>query len=77
MGQPIGNNPVTDLPGIGPVFGKRLSAQNFGNASNVLGQYLTNPDNFMTWLKDTCGANSKQRFDCYTALYTWSNLYVY
>lgn len=40
----------------------------------VLGQYLVlkkNQELFQDWMKDTCGANTKQSKDCYQCLNDW------
>jgi hypothetical protein len=75
----MGEKPVTDLPGIGPVLGQRLADEGFDKAYVVLGQFLVlkkNEELFLDWLKKTCGANSKQGGDCYKALSEWCNAYL-
>ena len=70
----MGDKPVTDLAGVGDVLGKRLDAAGFDKAYTVLGQYLLlkkDAELFKDWMKDTCGANSKQAADCYQCLNDW------
>ncbi|XP_067681849.1 barrier-to-autointegration factor-like [Haliotis asinina] len=74
VSEPMGDNLVTELPGIGSVLGSKLSEAKFTKAYNVLGQFLVldkNEELFVGWLKETCSANSKQAGDCYTALNAW------
>ncbi|XP_030293575.1 barrier-to-autointegration factor-like [Sparus aurata] len=74
VSQPMGEKSVRALPGIGEVLGGRLMTNGFGEASDVLGQYLKldkDPERFHGWLKETCNANSKQRSDCYDGLEDW------
>ena len=75
----MGEKAVTELPGIGPVLGKRLSGKGFDKAYVVLGQFLVlkkNEDLFKDWLSQTCGANSKQQDDCYSCLHEWCNAFI-
>ena len=71
----MGDKLVTTLPGIGAVFGRRLSDLGYSNAYQVFGQFLIDRYHFMEWLKVSCGANSKQQSDCYNCLNVWSNSY--
>lgn len=77
--EPMGEKEVTQLAGIGPVLGKKLTDQGFDKAYVVLGQFLVlkkDQDLFMEWLHDTCGANKKQQTDCYTCLKEWCNAFM-
>lgn len=79
VSEPMGEKPVTDLAGIAEVLGKRMSEQGFDKAYTVLGQFLIlkkNKELFEDWLKLTCGANSKQRGDCYQCLSEWCNSFL-
>ena len=70
---------VTELAGIGPVLGKRLTDKGFDKAYVVLGQFLVlkkNEELFKDWLSDTCGANSKQQNDCFTCLNEWCTTFL-
>ncbi|KAK3555838.1 hypothetical protein QTP86_029029 [Hemibagrus guttatus] len=71
VAEPMGEKPVMTLAGIGEVLGKRLEEKGFDKAYVVLGQFLVlkkDEELFREWLKDTCGANSKQQGDCYSCL---------
>ncbi len=75
----MGDKPVTDLAGIGPALGGRLSGKGFDKAYVVLGQFLVlkkNEELFKDWLNQTCGANSKQANDCYQCLKEWCHAYI-
>ncbi|XP_046561947.1 barrier-to-autointegration factor-like [Haliotis rubra] len=79
VSEPMGDKPVTALPGIGPVLGERLNEAGFDKAKDVLGQYLVmkeDKESFKGWVKDTCDANSKQAEDCANCLKDWSNDHV-
>ena len=70
---------VTELAGIGPVLGKRLSDKGFDKAFVVLGQFLVlkkNEELFKEWLHETCGANAKQQQDCFGCLNEWCNSFL-
>lgn len=70
----MGEKLVSELAGIGPVLGTRLTNQGFDKAYVVLGQFLVlkkDKELFMEWLKDTCGANAKQSKDCHQCLSDW------
>ncbi|XP_030293576.1 barrier-to-autointegration factor-like [Sparus aurata] len=74
VAEPMGDKPVTALPGIGEILGGRLKEKGFGKAYNVLGNFLAlNRDEkrFRDWLKDTCQASSEQQSDCYGCLKDW------
>ncbi|XP_061602022.1 uncharacterized protein LOC133464070 [Cololabis saira] len=72
--EPIGEKPVTALPGIGETLGQKLTAQGFDKASAVLDQFMQmkrDTEMFKTWLKDTTGANAYQADCCAQALKDW------
>lgn len=75
----MGGKAVTELAGVGDTLGKRLEDRGYAKSSAVLGQYLAmNKDEqkFGSWMKDTCGANTKQSSDCYKSLSEWSNSFL-
>lgn len=75
----MGDKDVNELPGIGPVLGKRLREQGFDKAYIVFGQFLLlkkNEELFLTWIKERVGANAKQGGDCYKALFEWANAFL-
>ncbi|KDR21103.1 barrier-to-autointegration factor [Zootermopsis nevadensis] len=79
VAEPMGNKPVTDLAGVGEVLGCRLENQGFDKASVVLGQFLVlkkNKELFQDWMKDVCGASSKQSSDCYQCLSDWCDEFL-
>uniref|UniRef100_A0AC11C3J8 Uncharacterized protein n=1 Tax=Ovis aries TaxID=9940 RepID=A0AC11C3J8_SHEEP len=66
VAEPMGEKPVGNLAGIGEVLGKKLEERGFDKAYVVLGQFLVlkkDEDLFQEWLKDTCGANTKQSWE--------------
>jgi len=51
----------------------------FFQASVVLGQFLVlkkNKELFQDWMKDVCGANTKQSSDCYQCLSDWCDEFL-
>ncbi|XP_022191178.1 barrier-to-autointegration factor [Nilaparvata lugens] len=79
VAEPMGEKPVTELAGIGEVLGKRMCDQGFDKAYVVLGQFLVlkkTPDLFVDWMKDICGANTKQANDCCQCLQEWCNEFL-
>lgn len=70
---------MTALAGIGETLGERLDEKGFDKAYVVLGQFLVlkkEEELFLDWLKDTCGANSKQAKDCYSCLKEWCDAFL-
>lgn len=79
VGEPMGEKSVTELAGIGPVLGERLSGKGYDKAYVVLGQFLVlkkSQELFKDWLNQTCGANAKQQNDCYSCLKEWCGAFL-
>ncbi|KAK6477693.1 barrier-to-autointegration factor [Huso huso] len=79
VAEPMGEKPVTALAGIGEALGGRLESKGFDKAYVVLGQFLVlkkEEELFRDWLKDTCGANSKQQKDCFSCLKEWCDSFL-
>ncbi|XP_068135687.1 barrier-to-autointegration factor-like protein [Hyperolius riggenbachi] len=78
--EPMGDKPVTALAGIGEVLGKKLEDLGFDKAHVVLGQFLVlrkdEDDLFKEWLKDSCGANSRQAELCSECLQEWCKSFL-
>lgn len=75
----MGEKPVTDLAGIGPVLGERLVDLGYDKAYVVLGQFLLlkkDMEDFESWLRDTIKANSKQAGDCSQCLRDWCQAFL-
>ncbi|XP_033102888.1 barrier-to-autointegration factor-like [Anneissia japonica] len=78
-GEPMGDKPVTDVAGIGPVLGLRLCEAGCDKAYVLLGKFLMvhmNGHLFTQWLKETINANSKQATDCYRCLQEWCDSFL-
>ncbi|XP_063299786.1 barrier-to-autointegration factor-like protein isoform X2 [Pelobates fuscus] len=75
VSEPMGDKPITALAGIGEVLGSKLEEQGFDKAYVLLGQFLMlrkdADDLFKDWLKDCCGANSRQAELCSSCLKEW------
>ena len=79
VSEPMGEKKVYQLAGIGKVLGKRLEEKGFDKARAVLGQFLVlNKDKemFLDWIEEECGANKKQREDCYNCLKEWCDAFL-
>ncbi|PAA60939.1 hypothetical protein BOX15_Mlig008576g6 [Macrostomum lignano] len=79
VAEPMGDKPVTELPGIGEKLGQRLVDHGCDKAYVVLGQFLVvkkDEEMFTDWLKDQSGANAKQAGDCFKALTEWSQSFL-
>lgn len=77
--EPLGTKPCTAVAGIGPTLGKRLEDEGFDTAKTLLGQYLLlkgNEELFVHWLKEICGANSKQAKECFACLAEWEEQFM-
>ncbi|XP_066553173.1 barrier-to-autointegration factor isoform X2 [Amia ocellicauda] len=79
VAEPMGEKPVSALSGIGEVLGRKLEEQGFDKASVVLGQFLVlkqDDELFTEWLKDACGANTRQASSCYQCLKEWCDTFL-
>ncbi|KAL4641148.1 barrier-to-autointegration factor-like [Arapaima gigas] len=79
VSEPMAEKPVTALAGIGEVLGRKLEEQGFDKAYVVLGQFLVlrkDQELFSEWLKDACGANSKQAASCSQCLKEWCDSFL-
>ncbi|KPP67980.1 barrier-to-autointegration factor-like [Scleropages formosus] len=79
VSEPMAEKPVTALSGIGEALGKKLEEQGFDKAYVVLGQFLVlrkDQELFGEWLKDACGANSKQAMSCSQCLKEWCDSFL-
>ncbi|CAL8267345.1 unnamed protein product [Merluccius merluccius] len=79
VAEPMGEKNVKSLAGIGVALGRGLEEKGFDKSYKVFGQFLAmdkDEGQFRGWLKDTCGANSKQQGDCYGCLREWSENYL-
>ncbi|CAL1527798.1 unnamed protein product [Lymnaea stagnalis] len=77
--EPMGDKLVFELAGIGEALGNRLVENNYDKAYTVLGQFLLfkkDESLFKDWLKEICGANSKQQEDCYRCLKEWCDSFL-
>ncbi|EDW37843.1 GL19718 [Drosophila persimilis] len=74
LAEPMGEKSVTELSGIGPTLGERLTEAGFDKAYHVLGQFLILKKDevlFIHWMRELCSASSKQASDCYDCLNDW------
>ncbi|XP_040283330.1 barrier-to-autointegration factor-like protein [Bufo bufo] len=80
VSEPMGDKPITALAGIGEVLGGKLEEQGFDKAYLLLGQFLIlkkdSDDLFKEWLKDFCGANSRQAELCSSCLKEWCSSFL-
>ncbi|KAL0994926.1 hypothetical protein UPYG_G00129460 [Umbra pygmaea] len=76
VSEPIGNRSVRDVPGIGPVQGRRLEEQGQPRADQMVGRFLTsgrNEEQFQRTLHRDTGANAKQQRDAHQAMKEWTD----
>jgi len=79
VGEPMGDKPVTDVAGIGPVLGGKLENKGFDKAYVLLGQFLLlkkDQEDFMEWMKAEIGANKKQGGDAAGCMHEWCNAFL-
>lgn len=79
IAEPMGNKSVTELAGIGPVLGARLSSKGYSRAHAVLGQFLIlrrNRERFKDWLYQICNANEQQQKACYMCIKAWCDAFL-
>ncbi|KAI4462682.1 barrier to autointegration factor 2 [Holotrichia oblita] len=79
VSEPMRNKRVTEVPGIGGTYGDRLSSRGYGQARDVLGQYLTvkgDEKPFRDFVMSNAGANSKSTGECYQAMKQWTDNFM-
>lgn len=79
VSEPMGDKPVTELPGVGPVLAAKLTEAGFDKAYVVLGQFLVlkkDLELFEMWFRDVTGGNRKHSFDCSRALADWCDEFL-
>lgn len=79
VSEPMGDKPVSELAGIGPVLSAKLEEKGFDKAFVVLGQFLLLKKDdglFSEWLKDTIGCNSSQSENCANCLKEWCDAFM-
>ena len=70
IGCPMGNRPVTAVPGIGPVIGRRLIAAGIHTAKQLYGYYLIDPAGFPVYMQQY-GANRRYQAFAFNAFSGW------
>ncbi|XP_026468980.1 barrier-to-autointegration factor-like [Ctenocephalides felis] len=76
VSEPMGNKPVTEVPGVGRVLGQRLNDAGYSKASNLLGSYLTNEGQFKRNFQSTCYANDRQANEAQAGLRGFTNNFI-
>ncbi len=71
VSSPIGEKPVTAVPGIGDAVAHRFAVKGITKASELLGIYLLDPSNFQTRLGEEFGVYSHHARFVYNALYCY------
>lgn len=72
VSEPMGNKPVTAVPGVGTKIGESMTKEGISTAKQLYGEYLTasSEDNFKDTVKSH-GANSKSQRDAANAMSGW------
>ncbi|KAM8947396.1 barrier-to-autointegration factor-like protein isoform 2-T2 [Pelodytes ibericus] len=73
VSEPMGDKPITALSGIGDVLGSKLEEQGF---DKFLLLRKDADDLFTDWLKEFCGANSRQAELCSSCLKEWCSSFL-
>lgn len=76
ISEPMGNKPVTAIPGIGPLAGGRLNQENYFYAYQLYGQYLVrgkDEEAFREWFRTTTGESISM--PCVNAFREWTQQY--
>jgi len=79
VGEPMGDKEATDVAGIGPIYGKRLSERGFDKAYVLFGQYLLlkkDRELFIDWLKDEVGCTGHHAQACFNCLDEWAGHHI-
>ena len=71
VGEAMGDKPVDAVPGIGPVTAGNLKDDsNIDTAKKLYGEYVRNPDNFKSVIKEH-GGDRGQQDQAYNAMKEW------
>lgn len=79
VSEPMGEEKVTKLGGIGPVYGGRLQEKGFDKAYVVLGQFLLlkkDKEMFLEWIQEACQPKKNRAEECYHCLKEWCNNFM-
>ena len=79
VSEPIYDKGVRAVPGIGKVYGKKLTEDGYGTARSLLDQFLhlqRNKGLFKQWLNGVCGARELFQDYCYSGLNEWCDQYL-
>ena len=75
----MGDKPVSELAGIGPVLSSKLEEKGFDKAYVVLGQFLLLKKDealFAEWLSDTINCNKNHSQNCANCLKEWCDAFM-
>ncbi|MES1905905.1 MAG: Barrier-to-autointegration factor, partial [Paramarteilia canceri] len=75
VSEPLGEKPICEVPGIGPVYGEKLTQGGFDKAYVLLGQYLLlKKDNqtFEEFLMDEYGISKRSAEMCSNGFASYS-----
>lgn len=72
ISSPMGDNPVTTVPGIGSKIGAKLEAAGIPSAKKLYSCYTRNPATFKEVIKcHTPRANKRHLSDAYSGMKDW------
>lgn len=78
VGEPMGDKDVTEVAGIGKVYGEKLKEKGFDKAYVLLGQFLLlkkDEELFREWLIEI-GLKGKHLVDCSTCIKEWCDAFL-
>ncbi|XP_039259682.1 barrier-to-autointegration factor B-like [Styela clava] len=79
VGEPMGDKCVTDVAGIGKVYGQKLCDKGFDKAYVLLGQFLLlkkDEEMFRDWLLTEIKMRDRDAINCASCLKEWSDAFL-
>ncbi|MFH4975300.1 hypothetical protein AB6A40_002009 [Gnathostoma spinigerum] len=79
ISEPMGDKPITAIPGIGPTCAAKFTNAGYEKANALFGKFLLlkkNKEGFIQFLKETGGMPEHHAKSVYECFDEWSQIYL-